>query len=39
MIPIRDCPAPDPPPAGPTRYAVPAGAVDSHAHVIGRPPA
>ncbi|TXM89961.1 amidohydrolase family protein [Methylobacterium sp. WL30] len=39
MIPIRDCPAPDPHPAGPTRYAVPAGAVDSHAHVIGRPPA
>ncbi|TXN66582.1 amidohydrolase family protein [Methylobacterium sp. WL6] len=39
MTPIRDCPAPDPHPAGPTRYAVPAGAVDSHAHVIGRPPA
>lgn len=36
---IRDCPAPDPRPAGPTRYAVPAGAVDTHAHVIGLPPA
>ena len=39
MTPIRDCPAPDPTPSGPTRYAVPAGAVDTHAHVIGRPPA
>ncbi|MCJ2041883.1 GntR family transcriptional regulator, partial [Methylobacterium sp. J-059] len=37
--PIRYCPAADAPPAGLTRYAVPAGAVDSHAHVIGRPPA
>ncbi len=36
---IRDCPAPDPHPGGPTRYAVPAGAVDTHAHVIGLPPA
>ncbi|GJE37298.1 amidohydrolase family protein [Methylobacterium persicinum] len=36
---IRDCPAPDPHPAGPTRYAVPPGAVDTHAHVIGLPPA
>ncbi len=36
---IRDCPAPDPRPAGPTRYAVPPGAVDTHAHVIGLPPA
>ncbi|MCJ2136335.1 amidohydrolase family protein [Methylobacterium sp. J-026] len=36
---IRDCPAPDPHPRGPTRYAVPPGAVDTHAHVIGLPPA
>lgn len=36
---IRDCPAPDPHPEGPTRYAVPDGAVDTHAHVIGLPPA
>ena len=36
---IRDCPAPDPQPGGPTRYAVPPGAVDTHAHVIGLPPA
>ena len=36
---IRDCPAPDPHPGGPTRYAVPPGAVDTHAHVIGLPPA
>lgn len=35
---IRDCPAPDPHPAGPTHYAVPPGAVDTHAHVIGLPP-
>lgn len=35
----RDCPAPDPHPAGPARYAVPPGAVDTHAHVIGVPPA
>jgi 2-pyrone-4,6-dicarboxylate lactonase len=34
-----DCPAPDPHPRGPTRYRVPVGAVDTHAHVIGRPPA
>ncbi|AWN38893.1 amidohydrolase family protein [Methylobacterium radiodurans] len=33
------CPAPDPSPRGPTRYRVPAGAVDTHAHVIGLPPA
>ena len=38
MTAIRDCPAPDPHPSGPTRYAVPAGAIDTHAHVIGRPP-
>ena len=36
---IRDCPAPEPHPGGPTRYRVPAGAVDTHAHVIGLPPA
>jgi 2-pyrone-4,6-dicarboxylate lactonase len=35
---IRACPAPDPNPSGPARYAVPAGAVDTHAHVIGLPP-
>jgi predicted TIM-barrel fold metal-dependent hydrolase len=39
MTEIRHCPAPDPHPAGPTRYAVPPGAVDTHAHVIGLPPA
>ncbi len=39
MSEIRDCPAPDPHPGGPTRYAVPPGAVDTHAHVIGLPPA
>ena len=33
------CPGPDPHPRGPTRYRVPAGAVDTHAHVIGAPPA
>ncbi len=33
------CPGPDPHPRGPTRYRVPAGAVDTHAHVIGLPPA
>jgi predicted TIM-barrel fold metal-dependent hydrolase len=32
------CPGPDPNPRGPSRYAVPAGAVDTHAHVIGVPP-
>lgn len=36
---IRNCPAPDAHPGGPTRYAVPPGAVDTHAHVIGLPPA
>jgi predicted TIM-barrel fold metal-dependent hydrolase len=35
----RACPGPDPKPHGPTRFAVPAGAVDAHAHVIGLPPA
>ena len=39
MSATRDCPAPDPYPGGPTRYAVPPGAVDTHAHVIGLPPA
>lgn len=34
----RPCPPPDPAPRGPTRYRVPAGAVDTHAHVIGEPP-
>ncbi|MBU1357783.1 MAG: amidohydrolase family protein [Gammaproteobacteria bacterium] len=33
------CPGPDPAPRGPTRFAVPAGAIDTHAHVIGTPPA
>jgi 2-pyrone-4,6-dicarboxylate lactonase len=32
------CPAPDPNPHGPTRFEVPPGAVDTHAHVIGAPP-
>ncbi|AWB21620.1 GntR family transcriptional regulator [Methylobacterium currus] len=36
---IRDCPGPAPHPRGPTRFTVPAGAVDTHAHVIGLPPA
>jgi predicted TIM-barrel fold metal-dependent hydrolase len=33
------CPGPDPKPHGPRSFAVPAGAVDTHAHVIGLPPA
>ena len=33
------CPGPAYPAHGPTRYTVPAGAVDTHAHVIGLPPA
>lgn len=33
------CPGPDPAPRGPTRFRVPPGAVDTHAHVIGLPPA
>ncbi|MDQ1077628.1 amidohydrolase [Pseudoroseomonas cervicalis] len=33
------CPGPAPGPHGPRRFAVPAGAVDTHAHVIGLPPA
>lgn len=32
------CPGPDPHPRGPRRFAVPCGAVDTHAHVIGLPP-
>jgi 2-pyrone-4,6-dicarboxylate lactonase len=32
------CPGPDPNPRRPTRFAMPAGAVDTHAHVIGLPP-
>lgn len=32
------CPGPDLDPRGPTRYRVPAGAVDTHAHLVGRPP-
>ena len=39
MAEIRDCPGPAPHPRGPTRFTVPAGAVDTHAHVIGLPPA
>lgn len=29
------CPAPDPNPRPPTRFTVPTGAVDTHAHVVG----
>ena len=32
------CPGPDPHPRGPTRFQIPVGAVDTHAHVIGLPP-
>lgn len=32
------CPGPDPEPRPPTGFAVPQGAVDTHAHVIGAPP-
>lgn len=32
------CPGPQSPPHGPTRFKVPRGAVDTHAHVIGLPP-
>jgi 2-pyrone-4,6-dicarboxylate lactonase len=35
----RSCPGPDPAPHGAARFAVPPGAVDTHAHVIGVPPA
>ena len=31
------CPGPDPDPRPPARFTVPAGAVDTHAHVIGEP--
>lgn len=37
--PAPACPGPDPHPRGPTLYRVPPGAVDTHAHVIGLPPA
>jgi predicted TIM-barrel fold metal-dependent hydrolase len=33
------CPGPDPHPHLPVRYGVPSGAVDTHAHLIGLPPA
>jgi predicted TIM-barrel fold metal-dependent hydrolase len=36
--PAPACPAPDPAPRGPKRFAVPSGAIDTHAHVIGLPP-
>jgi predicted TIM-barrel fold metal-dependent hydrolase len=29
------CPGPDPTPRGPRRFALPAGSVDTHAHVVG----
>jgi len=32
------CPGPDPQPRGATRFIVPKGAVDTHAHVVGLPP-
>ncbi|EKS33953.1 hypothetical protein HMPREF9696_03073 [Afipia clevelandensis ATCC 49720] len=32
------CPGPQPRQSGPTRFKVPRGAVDTHAHVIGLPP-
>jgi predicted TIM-barrel fold metal-dependent hydrolase len=32
------CPGPDPKPHGPRSFTVPAGAVDTHCHVIGLPP-
>lgn len=39
IVPAPACPGPAPNPRGPSRYRVPAGAVDTHAHVIGLPPA
>lgn len=36
--PAPACPGPNPAPHGPTRYKLPKGAVDTHAHVIGLPP-
>ena len=38
MTQVRECPGPDPKPHGPTRFRIPNGAVDCHAHVIGLPP-
>ena len=32
------CPGPDPAPRGASKFVVPPGAVDTHAHVIGLPP-
>lgn len=32
------CPGPNPLPRGPLTFSIPAGAVDTHAHVIGLPP-
>ena len=37
--PAPACPGPDPQPRGPSGWRVPPGAVDTHAHVIGAPPA
>lgn len=34
----RPCPGPQASQRGPTRYEIPHGAVDTHAHVIGMPP-
>lgn len=31
----RPCPGPDPSPRSPTRFVVPLGAVDTHAHIVG----
>jgi len=39
VAPPPACPGPAWPARGPSRYRVPAGAVDTHAHVIGLPPA
>ena len=39
MSDIPSCPGPDPHPRGPSRFVLPTGAVDTHAHVIGLPPA
>lgn len=36
--PAPACPGPHPAPRRPTRFTVPKGAVDTHAHVIGLPP-
>src|SRR6202041_3438930 len=32
---LRLCPPPHPPPHPPTRFQMPLGAVDTHAHVVG----